>query len=101
MTWPKADKVRAGDRVRLRIHWKREPNRVFVDSYRGVQDNGKPAGEGASVGWHKEPVRRNGDVVAWDIVFRLRAVREHYVKVLAKYPEIVVWNVHVHAVEEL
>src|SRR5918994_7634404 len=27
MTWPKTDRVRAGARLRLRIHWRRKPNR--------------------------------------------------------------------------
>ena len=33
MTWPRVDVVEAGARVRLRMHWRRQPRRAHVDSY--------------------------------------------------------------------
>ena len=99
MPWPKIDRVDRGSELRLRIHWKREPNRVFVHSYRDIHQNGKPRGDSTKPPWHKEAVRRDGEVVAWDIVFRLLVPREHYITVLSRFPETVVWSMHVRAVE--
>ena len=99
MTWPRADRVGPGDKLKLRVHWKRMPRRVFIYTYRDIYENGKPKGEGRKVDWHMAPVWRNGEVRAWDIVFRVRAVRKHYVSIMARYPDTVVWNVHVRVVQ--
>src|SRR3712207_4486896 len=34
--WPAADQVQAGDRLRLRVDWRRKPQKVFIDDYREV-----------------------------------------------------------------
>lgn len=95
MTWPKVDRVKAGAALRLRIRWKRKPNRVFVETFRSVNRKGRPRDRGHRVPARKRPVRREHRLVAWDVVFRLKSVREHYVRVLVRYPETAVWNVHV------
>ena len=94
-TWPQSDRVSAGARLRLRIHWKREPSRIFVDSYRSIRNNGMPRGKGKDIHAGKRPVRRDGRVVAWNIVFRLHDRRLHYVRVLIQSPHTVAWNLKV------
>ena len=100
LPWPRADVLGAGSRLRVRIGWRREPRRIHVDSYRSVRDNGQPRDRGKDLFFRKEPVIRDGRTVAWDIVFRVHAIRHHYLKVLAHFNEgTLVWNAHVRAID--
>lgn len=99
MTWPRRDRVKTSELLRVRIQWKRKPTFIFVESYRRIGENGRPGGDGKRIAAVKRAFRRNGRIRAWDIVFSLHAERVHYVKVLVRYPETAVWNVHVRAVD--
>ena len=98
MTWPKVDRVTKGARLRVRIRWWREPKGVFVDSYRSIGRNGRPRDRGKDIRSTKRRRRIDGRTV-WDVIFRLRATREHFVKVLIQRPHTVAWNIHVEVVD--
>ena len=93
-TWPKADEVRSGKRVRVRLHSKRQPKKLFVASYKEIDDQGNAEGDGNRINAWKTVVKRDGEVKAWDVNFRLKAVRRHYVRVIVQYPETAGYNVH-------
>ena len=101
LPWPDADTIEAGSRSRVRIDWRREPRRIHVDSHRSVRKNGRPRDRGTDLRFRKEPVKRDGRIVAWDIVFRVRTERHHYVQVLAHFRKgTLVWDVHLKAVTQ-
>ena len=98
MTWPRADVVNAGSRIRLRMHWRRPPKKAHVDSYRSIGRSGKPKDRGQDLNSWIRPVERNGTTVAWDVIFRVMQTRHHYVKTIVWFKEgILVWNAHVDA----
>lgn len=98
MTWPRVDIVEAGSRVRLRMNWRRQPQDAFVDSYRSIDSNGQPEDRGQDLASRIRPVQRDGETVAWDVVFRVWQERHHYVKTIVQFSEgSLVWNAHVHA----
>jgi hypothetical protein len=84
--WPAAGDVGAGDRLRLRLDWKKKPDSIHIDSYREVQENGRPKGDGKDVYGKLLPVWRDGKLRSWNVRFRLFGERHHYVKA------IVIWN---------
>jgi hypothetical protein len=98
MKWPRVDVVEAGSRVRLRLHWSQRPRETHVDSYRSIGRNGKPKDRGQDLEWRRSRVVRNGETVAWDVIFRVREVRHHYVKTMVHFRKgLLVWNAHVDA----
>ena len=98
MPWPRADAVRAGSRLRLRMHWRRRPRSAFVESYRSIGSRGRPQDRGQDLVSRIRPVERNGETVAWDVVFRVRETRHHYVKTIVEFRQgLLVWNAHVEA----
>jgi hypothetical protein len=98
MTWPRVDVVSAGARIRLRMHWKRRPKNVHVDSYRSIRRNGKPKGRGQDLKATIRAVERKGDTVAWDVIFRVTKPRRHYIKSIVQFRKgTLVWNAHVDA----
>ena len=98
MTWPRVDVVNAGSRIRLRMHWNRQPREAFVDSYRSIGRNGKPQDRGQNLESWIRPVKRDGKTLAWDVIFRVVQTRHHYVKTIVRFREgNLVWNAHVEA----
>jgi hypothetical protein len=99
--WPAADKVQTGDRVRLRLDWKRKPEKVRIDSYREVRDNGRPKGKGKDIEGKIIPVWRDGKIRSWNVRYRLFGERHHYVKVIVywKSPGLAVYGSHVKTVD--
>ena len=98
MTWPQVDVVDVGSRLRLRMHWTRQPKRAHVDSYRSIRRDGKPKDRGQDLHLRIRPVKRDGTIVAWDVIFRVNQMRHHYVKTIVWFRGgILVWNAHVEA----
>ena len=98
MPWPRADAVEAGSRLRLRMHWSRRPRSAFVESYRSIGSRGRPQDRGQDLVSRIRRVDRNGETVAWDVVFRVRETRHHYIKTIVRFRQgSLVWNAHVDA----
>jgi hypothetical protein len=100
LPWPNADEVKAGARLRVRLKWSKKPNKVLVDSYRSIGDDGKPEDAGKNIYSKLIRVKRDGETKAWDVRFRLHAVRHHYVGVHAFWNGgSAVYNSHVRTFE--
>ena len=98
LPWPTADEIPAGSRVKVRLKWSKKPTKIEVDSYRSIGNDGKPEGEEKDVFSRLIRVERNGETKAWDVRFRLRAPRRHYVKVYVRWRVgIGVYHAHIKA----
>lgn len=99
MTWPQRDRVGLGTALRLRVQWKQKPEDVYISTYASIRRNGKPRERRNHLDSVLRPRRRDGRIVAWEIVFRPNRERLHYISVLAHVPHTVVWNVKVRVVD--
>jgi hypothetical protein len=99
MTWPRRDRVKSTATLRMRIGSRSKPKRIHIDSYRSIRKNGRPRGRGRDIRARREAVRRDGRIVAWDVVFRLHATRVHYVRAIVDVPHTVALNLKVRIVE--
>ena len=77
--------VPSGERLRIRIGYAKRPMQISVRDYRRVDGDGNAKGSPRRVSTAIEPHERDGDVVAWDVVFRLRGDRHHYLILFAKW----------------
>ena len=83
--FPRKVVVPSGERLRIRIEYAKRPTRIFVRDYRRVDGDGNVKGSPRRVSTAIERHERDGDVVAWDVVFRLRGDRHHYLILFAKW----------------
>lgn len=98
LPWPRGKRVVAGSLVKFRVRWPQEPRRLSVTSFRSVNDKGRPPGRGSELEASKHRIERAGKTVAWDVVFRIRSERRHYLRLLAHFRKgTLVWHGHVRA----
>ena len=98
--WPSADSVDPGDRLRLRVDWKRKPRKIHIDDYKEVRNDGSPVGKGKDLAHKLIPVWRDGKIRAWNIKFRVFGERHHYVKVIVNWNAgIGVYGTHVKTLD--
>jgi hypothetical protein len=75
--WPRAEEAEAGRRGRIRIKRNDKPDRLELQYWREVGDNGQPRGEGTELPFRLvRRERARGDV--WDVKFRLPSERGHF-----------------------
>lgn len=77
--------VPSGERLRIRIGYAKRPTRISLRDYRRVDGDGYAKGSPRRVSTAIEPHERDGNVVAWDVAFRLRGDRHHYLILFAKW----------------
>lgn len=102
-SYPKADRVKAGSVLRVRIFEAEKPDFVSLGAYRKVDDEGSPADEGQRLRTSLRPVARSGRTVAWDVVFQTnRPDRHYYLTLFGRWEDEdgftagdAVWNLHV------
>lgn len=77
--FPGADTVVAGGKLRVRVLKAQRPDSFEIVAWRGLDEDGEPAGEAQRLGRTLERVVRGGKTVAWDAVFSVdEAGREYY-----------------------
>lgn len=81
-SYPEAAEVSAPARLVLRIPYPAKPHRWFLHAYRAVSDEGgwtRPVGPRESIPFRLRPRRVQGEVRAWDVVFRVtEPLRDYY-----------------------
>ncbi len=79
---PKADRVAAESRLRVRIYKKQQPDTFSIMAYPKVVQNGdywEPSGQGRLLRSSLKPVVQDGRTVAWDAIFYVnRPDRDYY-----------------------
>jgi hypothetical protein len=81
--WPAGDLVGKNEVVQLIVKSPDRPERVFLKSYRNPELTGeakvlKPA-------WF--PIKREGKVVGWNVLFKVERPGQHYITVFVKWDE--------------
>jgi hypothetical protein len=84
--FPRANVVKTGARLHVRLAKPERPKVVYIDAYPRVKDagdpafpNGKyPAGKRQQLKHTSKPVDRNGKTVAWNVYFRVNEPKRHY-----------------------
>jgi hypothetical protein len=77
-TWPRAVKADPGKRTRVRYYSATEPEDLTIAYWTHVDGNGNPTGDATTFETKLEPFRNDaGEIVAWDLVFRLPASGRH------------------------
>ena len=79
--YPRAAKVEAPARLRLRIHYPVKPQDWFLKAYSAIvrhEHYDETVGEAEKIPFRLRPHRVNGKVRAWDLVFRLEEPSRHY-----------------------
>lgn len=79
--YPKAARIEAGSRVRLRIGYPAKPGGWFLEAHRAVVEHEgwhEPVGPVEEIPFRLKPHRVDGVVKAWDLVFRLDEPVRHY-----------------------
>lgn len=77
--------VSAGDKLRVRVAYRKRPTQVSLLDYRNVGRDGYTKGSSRRVTTTIDPHERDGEVVAWDVFFRLRGDRHHYLDLFLKW----------------
>ena len=77
--FPEKDTVRAGSKLRVRISKSHRPDSFEVAAYRGLDENGEPAGEATLLKTTLERVVKGDKTVAWDAIFFVNEpARDYY-----------------------
>ncbi len=76
--WPSAPTFEARTRASIRFSKAQAPKRVRLSAYEDTGRYDRPKGEPERLAHRLRPVRSDGEVVAWDAVFRLREPDRHY-----------------------
>ena len=78
--FPPVDRVKAGEELHIRIHYRERPTRSNLDRLRVVERNGERVlGGSRPIGHRLKPVRtQDGRIEAWDVYFEPRAPGRHY-----------------------
>lgn len=74
-----------GEAVTVRFQKPEPPVRVFVDAWRRIDADRFPVGPSRRLAHRLRPHRRDGAIVAWDVVFRPPDAGDVYLGVLAKW----------------
>ncbi len=77
-SWPDAAKLHARTKASIRFFKAEAPKRVRLSAYEDIGRDDRPKGEGERLAYRLRPVESQGEVVAWDAVFRLREWGRHY-----------------------
>jgi hypothetical protein len=97
-TYPAKVRVRAGVRLKIRIHKAQKPEPLYL------QRSWKPRADDRPIPATLRPIYREGEVSAWDVFFKLkRAGRDHYLRLGGKWQDEeggwseqdAIWNFHV------
>ena len=96
---PKAMWVRSGATLKVRIHHAEKPTDFGGTTWRRVDANGMPKGEGRNLRFRLKPVVRNGETRAWDAFFSVGGDRHHHIMVFGVWPQgDASWRFHVKTV---
>ena len=89
--YPEPAQVEEGSRLRLRIRYPVKPDRWFLHAYRAVvNEDGRDetVGPPEALEFRLKPHRVDGDVRAWDVVFRVdEALRHYYLSTGGDFPQ--------------
>lgn len=86
-TYPKADAVKAGRMLSVRLGKPQRPSAVGITAYPRLDANGDHAGHAQELKPTLARVERGGKTIAWDVFFRVNRPGHHYY--LDVYP---VWD---------
>ena len=86
-TWPQRIELPSDTKVKLRIKWDRKPTNVSVSTYEAIGDMGFPEGEQVFLDHRLVAFRRDGQVVAWDVLVTLPGPRQHYLELFAGWED--------------
>jgi hypothetical protein len=78
--FPRADGLlKAGARLHVRLAKPERPEKFRITAYRGFDKKDKwPVGKGRRLNTIFEPVKRDGETVAWNVYFRVNQPDRHY-----------------------
>ena len=79
--YPRAAQVEAPARLVLRIHYPVKPREWFIYAYRAIvrhENYDEEVGDPEEIPFKLRPYRVDGQVEAWDLVFRLTERLRHY-----------------------
>ena len=67
--------------VRIRFGYRRKPERLRITAYPRLDEHGNTAGRPRRLDRRLRPVYRDGEIRAWDAVFRVHRERHYYLDV--------------------
>jgi hypothetical protein len=76
-TWPKAKRVDAGEKLRIRLRKRQKPD-LSLRAYKKVKNNGIPKGDGRPLRRKLRRVKRGGDTIGWKAIIHLARRGRHY-----------------------
>jgi hypothetical protein len=76
--FPRADAVRAGSRLHIKINKPERPANFSIRAYRKVDQFSNPIGTGRLLNTTFRRVERDGKTVGWDVFFRVNGPNRHY-----------------------
>ena len=86
-SWPKAARVRADEKLRMRFRKKQKP-KLSLTTYKKVKKNGIPKGQGRRLHHKLRRVKEAGETIAWKATFTLeRPGRHYYISAFARWDE--------------
>lgn len=87
-SWPKAARVEADDKLRMRFRKKQKPTKLLLTTYKKVKKNGIPKGQGRHLDRRLKRVRNAGETIGWKAIFTLeRSGRHYYISAFARWDE--------------
>jgi len=87
-SWPKASRVEADEKLRMRLRKKQKPMKLSLTTYTKVKKNGIPKGSGRHLDRKLKRVKRGGKTIGWKAVFTLpKPGRHYYISVFARWDE--------------
>ena len=88
-SWPKAARVAAGRRMRIRIRKRQIPDSLALSAWAKVTPNDIPVGAPKDVDFIMRPFRKDGKTVARDIVFTPdEPGRHYYLAASGRWPDV-------------
>jgi hypothetical protein len=79
--FPRAAEVESPTRLSIRVHYPYKPERWFLNAYRAIvrrEHYDEPVGDPEKLDFKLRPHRVNGEVKAWDLIFRVTEPMRHY-----------------------
>jgi hypothetical protein len=87
-SWPKAARVGADEKLRIRFRKKQKPTGLSLTAYKKVKKNGIPKGEGRELDHKLNRVKRDGETIGWKAIFSLaKRGRHYYISAFARWDE--------------
>jgi hypothetical protein len=77
----RAKKVVVDRRIRIRFGYRRKPERLRITAYPRLDEDGNTDGRPRRLDRRLRPVYRDGEIRAWDAVFRVHRERHFYLDV--------------------